>query len=139
MGTHTGNSAKVGIGATPTWIVGARNIQFDPGERTYVESEQLAQDVAELLKGSKKRPKLTFVVERDKTDVNGQEALITAYKNGSSVQVVYAPEGNTLGNTKITGTAFVSTPGNLDSDKDKVTIRTFSLEFSGDYGETAFS
>ncbi|MCE1274338.1 MAG: hypothetical protein LWW75_07435 [Chlorobiales bacterium] len=139
MGSHTGNAAKVGIGATPTWIAGARNIQFDPGERTLVETDQLGQDVPELLKGSKKRPKLTFVVERDKSDVNGQEALITAYKNGTSVQVVYAPEGNTLGNTKITGTAYVSTPGNLDSDKDKTTIRTFTMEFSGDYGDNVFS
>ena len=138
MATVLGNSAKVGIGATPTYIAKIRSVTFDPGERTYVSSEQLGEDVPSLTAGSKKAPTLKFTVERDTTDTNGQVALDTAYTAKTSLQITLAPEGNTAGNTKITGNAFVTTAGTIGTEKDKFITREYSLTFSGDYTQAVF-
>jgi|APHig6443717817_1056837.scaffolds.fasta_scaffold04893_4 hypothetical protein len=134
-----GNSAKFGIGATPNYVAHGKNITWDPGKRNLPKSEDLSEEVPTLYNGSRSNAQVTLTVAHDKADTNGQVALNTAFKSGTTVACTLAPEGTTVGNEKITGTARVESIGSMSMDKDQIVMRNVVLIVSGDYTEGVFS
>lgn len=134
-----GNSAKFGIGATPNYVAHGKNITWDPGKRNLPKSEDLSEEVPTLYNGSRSNAQITLTVAHDKADANGQVALNTAFKSGTTVAFTLAPEGSTAGNERITGTARVESIGSMSFDKDQITMRNVVLIVSGDYTEGVFS
>lgn len=138
MAAILGNSAKFGIGATPTYIASGRSITWDPGEISLVPDNLLGTTVDTLLPGSRTNAQITLAVAHDKADTNGQVALNTAWKAGTDVNFTLAPEGSTTGNVKITGTAKVKSMGSINLEKNAVVMRNVVLSVSGDFTEGVF-
>jgi hypothetical protein len=138
MANFLGNSAKLGIGAVPTYLVSARNISFDPGQITLTPSNLLGESVDTFLTGSRTNATITVGVAVDKSDTNGQAALNTAWKLGTDIAVTLAPEGSTAGNLKITGNVKVESIGSMSLEKNTVVMRNITLKFNGDFTEGVF-
>ena len=138
MAVILGNNAKLGIGATPTYIASGRSIQWDPGEITLVPDNLLGTTVDTMSVGSRSNAQITLSVAHDKADTNGQVALNTAWKAGTDVAFTLAPEGSTAGSPKITGNAKVKNIGSLSFEKNTVVIRNIILQVSGDFTEGVF-
>ncbi len=138
MATILGNSAKLGIGATPTYIASGRSISWDPGEIVLVGSNLLGETVDTLLAGSRTNSQISITVAKDKADTNGQVALNTAWKAGTDVAFTLAPEGTTAGSEKITGNAKVVSIGSISLEKNTLVMRNIQLKVNGDYTEGVF-
>ncbi len=139
MAIGLGNAAKLGIGATPTYIAAGQAITWDPGKATLVPDNLLNTAVDTLYaSGSRTNASIKISVAADKADTNGQVALNTAWKSGTDVQFTLAREGTTAGSEKITGNAKVETIGSMTFTKDKVIMRDITLLVSGDYTEGVF-
>ncbi len=138
MANFLGNSAKLGIGAIPTYLTSARNISFDPGQITLTPSNLLGESVDTFLTGSRTSASITVGVAVDKADTNGQAALNTAWKAGTDVAVTLAPEGPTAGCLKIMGHVKVESIGSLSFEKNSVVMRNITLKFNGDFIEGVF-
>ena len=133
-----GKSAKLGIGAVPNYVASGSSIDWDPGDVSLIESDLLEEDEATLLPGVRSNAVITFNCEKKTTDTNGQAALMTAHKNKTSVLFTFAPEGTTAGSPKITGSAYVTTPGKESHDKKSLIKRSFTLKVTGAYTEAVF-
>jgi hypothetical protein len=138
MAVILGNSAKFGIGATPTYIASGRSIQWDPGQKNLVPDNLLGTEVDSLLPGSRTNAQISLSVAHDKADTNGQVALNTAWKAGTDVIFTLGPEGSTTGSPKITGTAKVESMGAISFEKNTVVMRNVVLKVSGDFTEGTF-
>jgi len=139
MAGYLGNGAKFGIGATPTYIASGRNIFWDPGKSNWVPDELLNSVVDTYTSsGTRSNATIKITVLDDKSDTNGQQALMTAWKAGTGIVFTLAPEGTTAGSKKITGTAFVESPGSISTEKNKFVTRDISLIVNGDFTEGVF-
>jgi hypothetical protein len=138
MATILGNAAKLGIGATPTYIASGRTITWDPGQINLVPSNLLGETVDTLFSGSRTNATITVTVAKDKADTNGQVALNTAWKAGTDVQFTLAPEGTTAGSEKITGNAKVESIGSISLEKNQLVLRNITLKVNGDFTEGVF-
>ncbi len=138
MSGYLGNGAKLGIGATPTYIASGRNIFWDPGEVTQVPDELLNTTVDSFTAGGRTNATIKVTVLDDKADTNGQVALNTAWKAGTDVAFTLAPEGTTAGSKKITGNARVKSPGSISTEKNKYVTRDITMVVNGDFTEAVF-
>ena len=137
-GSVLGKSAKLGIGATPTYLKGIRTIEWDPGEINMVATDIIDEDPPTYIPADRSNATITLTVEKDKTDTNGQLAIATAFAGKTSVSFTLAPEGSTAGAVKITGSAFVKSIGKESFDKKSVVTKSIVLQVSGAYTEGVF-
>lgn len=106
MATST-NTAEIYVGANE--VAGVVAIALIPPGKKSIVSMPLGSDAVAIGVGNADDLwRIEIDVETDKTDTNGQVALNTAYAGGSSVSVVYYPEGNTTGNESQSATAYVT-------------------------------
>jgi hypothetical protein len=108
-------------------------IYYNPGSRAAVESEaqRAANARPDIFVGSLSGVSFRIVCERDKADANGQLALITAFKAGSTVVLEVYPEGKTVGNEKWTATCYVTGIGELTLKNGSIPGNEFKLVVSG--------
>lgn len=130
MARGMGNVAEVYVGANKLANVVEPDLKW--GARQTVKSRALNETSPEVLGlGSADNPTtLTITVERDPADTNGQVALSTAQKNGTTVAVKYYPEGRTAGNAEISGNAYVLDRGSISARKNQPKETTYVLEFT---------
>lgn len=134
-----GNAAKLGIGATPSYIASGKTINWDPGTVNIVKTNGLNETVPTIVDGgSRSNATIKITVAKDKADTNGQVALNTAFKAGTTVLFTLAVEGSTAGSEKITGSVRVESIGSITAEKDTIIMRDISLIVSGDYTEGVF-
>lgn len=138
MGSVLGKSAKLGIGATPTYLKGIRSIEFDPGDVNLVATDIIDEDPPTFLAADRTNATITLTVEKDKTDTNGQLALATAFAAKTAQNFTLAPEGSTAGAVKITGSMFVKSMGKESYDKKTLVTKNIVLQVSGAYTEGVF-
>lgn len=138
MATELGNSAVLGLGATPNYIQNKISIEWDPGTRNLVPSNELGEAEPTYKAGSRTGAIIRITVNKNNEDANGQVALNTAASDGSSVDFTLGPQGSSSGSEKITGTAFVETEGAQSMNHDQMTTKTYVLKVSGAYTEGTF-
>lgn len=138
MATMLGNSAKLGLGATPDYIQNHVSIEWDPGTHVLVPSSELGESVPTLRPGSKSGATISITCNKNREDTNGQIALETAASGGTMVDFTLAPEGTTTGSQSITGSAYVETIGAETLAQDQMVTKTYVLKVSGDYTESTF-
>ena len=133
-----GKNAKLGLGATPSYIQSVRSIDWDEGDVTMVESDLLDEDAPTQYPAAKGGATITLTVEKKAGDTNGQLALATAHAAKTSLQFTLAPEGSTAGSPKITGTVFVQSMGKETYDKKTLVSKNIVLKVSGAFTAGVF-
>jgi hypothetical protein len=134
-----GKNAKIGIGASPSWVQGVRSIELDYGDIVVTESDNLDDDPPVVYPGGQAAATITVTVEKKTTDTNGQLALNTAHAAKSFLAITVAPEGSTTGSTKQTGSALVQSVGKETLNKKDIVTRTYVLKVSGGLTPGTFS
>ncbi len=133
-----GKNAKLGIGATPSYIQSVRSIDWDEGDVGMVESDLIDEDAPTQYPTSKSGATITLTVEKKSGDTNGQLVLVTAHAAKTSVAFTLAPEGSTAGSPKITGSAFVQSIGKETYDKKTLVSKNIVLKVSGAFTPGVF-
>ncbi len=127
-----GNSAEVYLGTNK---VGKHTaIYWNDGTRTTKESDAMRPlgSRPEVYPGALGVASCRITCERDKSDTNGQLALLAAHANGTTVSVTVYPEGKTVGNESWSGTAYVTDAGEVTLKNNDLPGNDFKLTFSGD-------
>ena len=125
------NVAEVYIGTNE--LAGVKDAKFLPSERPEIIVDVLGADEPTVLGVvSKTGPhKVEVTVYVDKADTNGQVALDAAYSAGTSVTLNYYPDGNTAGNEKHSGTAYVTkVPDSGGQGKNQAKEGTYILVYT---------
>ena len=126
-------SAVIWYGATPALVADVVDIKYTSPARSEILSNGLNEDVPNVIGvGARGAYKLVVTVETDKADTNGQVALDVLYGSKASATVNYYPEGNTTGNKKYAGTAYITDiPNSGGQGKDKVKSGDYTITFDG--------
>jgi hypothetical protein len=116
-------------------------VYWDDGTRSMVESEaqRAANARPETFVGALGSASCRILCERDKSDTNGQLALLAAHAAGTSVTLNIYPEGNTAGNEKWSATAYVTTCGEMTFKNGSIPGYEFKLTISGNVTKTTVS
>ncbi len=130
MARRKTNLADVYIGSNALQHI--VDVTYITPDREEITSEVLHDDVAEVIGVSSRGVyALEVNVELDSADTNGQEALMTAYDNKTTVTANYYPEGKTTGNDEISGDAYVTQVPNIGGQgKNSIASGMFRLVYS---------
>ena len=131
MARNSTNTAVVALGANN--IASVVDVKYTSPARAEILSNGLNEDVPNVIgSGARGAYKLVVTVETDKADTNGQVALDVLYGSKASATVNYYPEGNTTGNKKYAGTAYITDiPNSGGQGKDKVKSGDYTITFDG--------
>ena len=126
-------SAVLWYGATPALVTDIIDIKYTSPARTEITSNGLNEDVPNVIGISARGAyKLVITVEIDKSDTNGQVAMDTLYGSKASGTINYYPEGNTTGNKKYAGTAYITDiPNSGGQGRDKIKNGDYTVTFDG--------
>ena len=130
MARRKTNLADVYIGSNALQHI--VDVTYITPDREEIASEALHDDVAEVIGVSSRGVyALEVNAELDSADTNGQEALMTAYDNKTTVTANYYPEGKTTGNDEISGDAYVVQVPNIGGQgKNSIASGMFRLVYS---------
>ncbi len=131
MARNITNTAQVAVGANSVGSV--TDVKYVSPPRSEITTNGLGEDVPNIVSLSARGVyKLTVSVEIDKADTNGQVALDVVYGTKASLTINYYPEGNTTGNKKYVGTAYVTDiPDSGGQGRDKVKSGDYIIVFDG--------
>ena len=122
MANHTGKDGVVTIGGNTV----AELVDWSVDEGANIVDDTSITDTADTHQVGTTNWTGAITVHWDEADTTGQEAMTV----GTSVTILFLPEGNTTGDVSLTGTATV-TARSLSSGINAMVAQSFTLQGSG--------